>query len=356
MYYSKIGISGSGLTNQIISLIVSIMIAHLNNHKVVVVDKFRDDYSKEEFTKISDIIDIDKCNEFLIDTYNIMIVDKYDANFELNTVKYGTIDYAVDITKYVKDNFYKDNILDINTKIVVSNFPNQYKEPKININYKINGYIVDEIMEQPICIDIMNSEYVNTFCDLRSIHKVGRAPTFEDILRNIHYNKNFVKVSESIFEKFSLSYEGEYKEKCKINVIHLRLEDDAIRFWSNEMGEKQFQTSLEKKYIQLIKIYIPKNEEIILLSQTQNNAVVDFLSENGYKYNFSEKFFEGREKNAIVDLLLSQKCNHIFIGAYNIVKKNGSTYSNYISNIINKDVMKVGFDIDNLESLEQTYF
>ena len=356
MYYSKIGISGSGLTNQIISLIVSIMIALLNNHKVVVVDKFRDDYSKEEFTKISDIIDIDKCNEFLIDTYNIMIVDKYEARFELNTVKYGTIDYAVDITKHVKDNFYKDNILDMNTINFISNFPSQYKEPKININYKINGYIVDEILEQPICIDIMNSEYVNTFCDLYTIHNRGKKTIFENILRNIYYNKEFVKVAESIFEKLLLSYEVEYKEKCKINVIHLRLEDDAIRFWSNEMGEKQFQTSLEKKYIQLIKIYIPKNEEIILLSQTQNNAVVDFLSENGYKYSFSEKFFEGREKNAIVDLLLSQKCNHIFIGPYNIVKKNGSTYSNYISNIINKDVMKVGFDIENLESLEQTYF
>lgn len=356
MYYSKIGINGSGLTNQIISLIVSIILAHSSNHKVVVVDKFRDDYSKEEFTKISDIIDIDKCNEFLIDTYNIMLVDKYDANFELNTVKYGTKDYAVDITKYVKENFYKDNILNINTKIVVSNFPSQYKDPKININYKINGYIIDEIMEQPVCIDIENSEYKNSFCDLRTIHKVGRASTFECILKNIHYNKNFVKLAESIFEKFSLSYEGEYKEKCKINVIHLRLEDDAIRFWSNEMGEKQFQTSLENKYIQLIKTYVPKNEEIILLSQTQNNAVVDFLSENGYKYRFSEKFFESREKNAIVDLLLSQKCNHIFIGAYNLVKVTGSTYSYYISNIINKDVMKVGFDIHNLTVFENTYY
>jgi hypothetical protein len=65
MYYSSIGVKGSGLTNQIFSLITSILIAYFNNNKVVVVDYFSNDFSKTSYSCISQILDLKKINFFL---------------------------------------------------------------------------------------------------------------------------------------------------------------------------------------------------------------------------------------------------------------------------------------------------
>jgi hypothetical protein len=80
---------------------------------------------------------------------------------------------------------------------------------------------------------------------------------------------------------------------------------------------------IEKKYINLIENYISKTDETIILSSSLSNKVVDFLIENQYSFKFNQKFFEDREKNAIVDLLTAKYCNHIFIGNFNIKNLNG---------------------------------
>jgi hypothetical protein len=49
----KIGKHGAGLTNQIFSLICTIINAHKNNYKVIVVDSFLNDISKDTYTPIS---------------------------------------------------------------------------------------------------------------------------------------------------------------------------------------------------------------------------------------------------------------------------------------------------------------
>jgi hypothetical protein len=66
-----------------------------------------------------------------------------------------------------------------------------------------------------------------------------------------------------------------------------------------------------------------------------SNPVIDFLKEHYYSYRFTEKIFEGREKNAIVDLLVSKKCNNVFIGY------SESTFSYYITKCLNETVKKI---------------
>lgn len=81
-------------------------------------------------------------------------------------------------------------------------------------------------------------------------------------------------------------------------MIHLRVEDDAITHWSkgNNMSKPEFKRWLEEKYIEIIRRYINKSDETIILSSSLNNGVIDFLNENKYNYRFTEKKYDDREK------------------------------------------------------------
>jgi hypothetical protein len=123
----------------------------------------------------------------------------------------------------------------------------------------------------------------------------------------------------------------------KINVIHLRIEVDAILHWSkmNNTSEQNFKSSLENKYIDLFKKYISNTDQNIILSSEMNPKVTNFLRENNYNFRFIQKFFEDREKNAIVDFLVSKCCNNIFIG------NGGSTFSFYIDKTTQNNIKKI---------------
>ena len=79
-----------------------------------------------------------------------------------------------------------------------------------------------------------------------------------------------------------------------------------------------------------------------------SNGVIQFLKENKYNFEFSIKFFEDREKNAIVDLLISKYCNNIFIGNFNTIKLNGSTFSYYVGKIIQNSRKNIYIDLDRI--------
>jgi len=76
MYYSKIEDGGTGFTNQIFSLISSIILAYKKGDKVVIVDNFLNNVYQQNYTPISNIIDIYKINLFLQQYYGIIIIDR----------------------------------------------------------------------------------------------------------------------------------------------------------------------------------------------------------------------------------------------------------------------------------------
>ena len=349
MYYSKMFADKNGLTNQVFSLITSIIIAYKNNHKVVIVDYFLNDYSKNTYTSISHIFNIDKLNIFLKKEYDIILIDKYDINFNLCSIKYGTQTKNIDLTDIIKEKYYKNNILLIKKDINLNDLkgdPYYGVNKELFLNYEINNYLIkekyEEVLKEDINIDFLNSNYIHTF---EWINKFN-ANMFENILVHIDYDNSLIEKSQNIFKNIS--------ENNKINIIHLRLEDDAIEYWSkiNNMTEQKFKTYIENKYIQIIKKYISNNDENIILSQSLSNKVIDFLIEKKYNYKISDKYFEDREKNAIVDLLISKKCNNIFIGNFNFKNLNGSTFSYYIGklldNNVNNNVKKVCIDLDKI--------
>ena len=280
MYYSKIYSRGSGLTNQIFALITSIIIAIYKRESIVVFDYFLDDFSKEDYTIISNIINMEQMNIFLFDKYRVLLIDRYNID-----------------------------------SIIVSE----------NIINKINE----------------NTEYNYTFGWINDIN----ADLFENILLNIRFHPDFVEKADRCMQTVS---------DKKTNIIHLRVEDDAIKHWSkmNHMTECEFRGFIENKYIELIKRHFDKDDETIILSSSSKNGVIDFLEREGYSYTFTEKHFAGREKNAIVDLLISKRCNNIFIGNFNPIKLNGSSFSYFISKSLDNDVKRIMIDLDRIMDAE----
>jgi hypothetical protein len=153
-------------------------------------------------------------------------------------------------------------------------------------------------------------------------------PEFDPILKNFVYSPIMQQSAEQVISR--INSEVSSSPAKKINVIHLRMEQDAIDHWShlNKLSKDQFQQTLQQKYIDLITQYMSPEDEIILLSASFSNGVIDFLEKNHYSYRFVDKFFPGREKNAIVDLLVSRLCNNVFIG------NGGSTFSMYVSKVM----------------------
>ena len=351
MMYLKITEFFTGFTNQIFVLIGYIIGAHLNKVKLVVIDGFLDDISKDKYKPISEIFDIDKMNEYLKNKYDVIIVDKYNSNFELTSVLYGIENEKIDLTEHFK-NSNNGLFIDKNT-----NFNDIKGDPCIGIekslflNYKINGYTFSEIygehLTENISIDFLNSTY-NFYFSWINTHK---KELFDDVLLNIHYNLKFIEISESIFHTICSTINIPSNPITKINMLHLRLEEDAINHWHayNKMSKNKFKYLLEEKYIDIIKKHVNKNtDKNIILSSSFSNKVIDFLRENNYIYSLTPKYFEDREKNAIIDFLISKKCNNLFIGNFNFVHLNGSTFSYYIKTSLKDNVKKICIDLDKI--------
>jgi hypothetical protein len=129
------------------------------------------------------------------------------------------------------------------------------------------------------------------------------------ILSNLKFNPLFYKIADEILKKNKITV-----EPC--NVVHLRLESDAIEHWGkeNNLSPQEFKKKTEKKYIDNIIKYINKNYITIVVSGDYDNAVIKYLSDNNYLYLITEKRFEERELNAIVDLIITQRCDRTILG------------------------------------------
>jgi len=349
MYYAKLFLWRTGMTNQMFGFITSILITLLHTkHKVIIFDNFSNDFISEEVTPLSKIINIDKMNIFLKNKYGVIIACKNEVFFKLESVFYGTDENKIDITEEINKNFSKDGAIIIKKETNLNKIkgdPCIMTQKKLYISYTINSNkvveIYDESNEYPcedICINCLDSNFNYNFGWTYNYSQ----EIFDDILVNIEFQKEYLEYASKIFDCIDINK--------KINVLHLRLEEDAIKHWAvqNKLSEDDFKNKLEEKYITAIKCHINKDDETILLSGSLSNGVTEFLKNNNYNFMFSEKFFSGREQNAIVDLLIAKNCNGVFLGNYNMRKCTGSTFSYYIDKILIDGVKKMYIDLDRI--------
>jgi hypothetical protein len=213
------------------------------------------------------------------------------------------------------------------------------------LKYKLNEHIIEEIYNEYLETDIVidfDGPYKYTFGWIDMFNN----NMFEKILTNIQYNDDFVYKAGLLVKRLH--------NNKKINIIHVRLEDDGIIHWArqNNMEQNHYRTYLEQKYVYLINHYLDKNDENIILSHSFSNGVIDYLNNNNYNYRFVNKFFNEREKDAIVDFLVSKCCNNIFIGNFNIKQSTGSTFSYYIGKCMTDEVVKIYIDLDRIHDTE----
>lgn len=142
-------------------------------------------------------------------------------------------------------------------------------------------------------------------------HNMSKLDLTKIIIHNLKFTSKFYNIASEILKKNKITV-----EPC--NVIHLRLENDAIEHWSkiNNISPQEFKRILEHKYIDSISKYIDKNIITIILSGDYDNNVIKYLDNNQYLYYTTEKKFKERELNAIVDLIISQTCNRVILGFY----------------------------------------
>lgn len=348
MIYVKLALDLSGFTNQIFSLISGILLAIVNGDKIVFVDYFLNDFSKKKYTKISEILNISVINNYLYLKYGVIIVDKYMNDFKFNYVKYGIdnkyyylncYNYPLRIKKDTQFNsFYGDPC------------PNFYKE--LIMNYSIYGYNINERypenLKNDLIVDYENSEYISTFSWINTYNK----DIFEDILIHIVFNDKLIIQSQSQIQNI---YNMKKSSTNKINVMHLRLESDAIRYWSgvNNMTQLNFKNMIEKKYIDVLKKYIDKEELTIILTDSKINDVFEYLQNEKYHHITLDKMYDDREMNAVIELLVANTCNNKFIGNFNFKKLNGSTFSYFICKVLDSKVEKIMIDLDKIQDDEQ---
>ena len=144
----------------------------------------------------------------------------------------------------------------------------------------------------------------------------------KDILNHMFFTPDLVSVPMKFLN--TMLHGGGHDN---INVIHLRIENDAISHWGavNNMTAAKFRNEVTSRYIDLIKANMPKNQPILLLSGNIDNEVTAFMKENNYTYHVLTKQSKYREVNAIMDMILGKMCSGVFIGA------SGSTFSHLLA-------------------------
>lgn len=265
VFHIAICVLGSGLCNQMYSVITGVIFALSQNKHTLVIDAFQDDYSVYKYTAISEILDLDEMNRRL-EPFDIRLRDIRD---------HPTYEHVI----------------------------------------------------YPMCCP--------TYADQRM---------FDIVLRSIRFHPSYVSLAKQFTDQI--------EPGARINALHLRIEDDAIRHWcnSNEMSEAEFRTALTKRYIDVIKEHVDKTDVNLILSYSTDNGVLDFMKENGYRYLLTEKNLSlGREKNAIVDTLVAQACNKMMLANVNFSDSLGSSFSYFVVKRLMDNVKCVAVDIRDLK-------
>jgi len=270
----------------------------------------------------------------------MLVFDKNDMKIKIENIIFEDFLSKKQIQNLKWDDFLFNNILYIPKGYQVSNLlqdgKKEFLNGKIICFISINDFpvifatsVINECLEKDIFIHtntytIPNESFVAS--PQLYLGQSSNPKQFVDILQNIKFHEQFLNSNEmmmnNIMHDFSLStsLEGENMLlPSKVNVIHLRLEEDAISSFckQNKSEFVDFQKKVEERYIELIQKYLhPTDELTIVLSSDYNNNVIDFLTQNNYRFVCTPKIYRYREINAIQDVLFYRFCNHIFIGVY----------------------------------------
>ena len=339
-----------GFCNQLYSTIGTCIYAYENNIKTIYLSQFLKEIGSNDYCSVSEIYDLPNTNKFL-KKYGLSLIDGFDVDLQIISILYGTDMYSLDITSHFcvvskKLVMYSDNKLNF----FKGDPRNHFKDTlgielqcplKVRVNYMVGKTfyskecnVVDGRLESDIVIDPTNLAYEET-----KRFNNDDSPMFRDILRHFVFHPTIVAKAEQYIETGIIK---QFIDANKpIHVFHLRLEDDAIKHWGNEVlcnevlcnevlcnevmgqrsignevGLQEYKNVLEDKYINIIKNFVAKDSLTIFLASDYNNGVIKYMRENGYTYLTTPKFEKARDVSAIVDMHIGAVCTGICVGVW----------------------------------------
>jgi hypothetical protein len=290
--FSKITTNENGLTEQVLSLVNSILSAKQQNKKVLILESFKNEHIS---IPCSEVFDLDSLNNFL-KPYDILVLDKSCIDYKINAILYNQDNKVVDMTDKI-------------TKLIC---PPQ-NVSQVFINYTINHKTISDTYPR------IN---LNTDIQLYTYHQVSaniqKDKLFETILMSLDFKPYLKRVT------------------CFDNIIHL---NDVYEPYSGNIQEYKYK--LDQTYIHIISEFMKKEETILLIGNSENQKVNDFLKENGYTYEVDILTDSFKEIE-----LLHYTCN-TFVGNFDLETLKGNTYSYYLSKKL-KCKKKIMIDLYNL--------
>ena len=325
----------AGLCNQLYNIVQTTIFGIKNNYKFIILDKFLKECNSENYCPVKDVIDISKTN-FFLRKYNIALIDGFDCKLHIDSVIYGNDRASLNVTDFANTKFKNNNdfIIEKNTDLneifgYNCDISCNKKSPSLFIHYRINDVAIfsffstnNGLLSEKIQLCFNNIFYKTFHPEGTSIPVTNDGSyEFNDILTNIYFQNTLTQDAVIYRDQGSGSGFGFGSGfgSEKINVIHIRLEDDAVQHWGKEYcydDLELYKKKMEDVYISSIIEAIQKDEITILLSFDYNNRVVEYMKTNKYNILIPPKMNKYRELSAINDMIIAEKCNNVFIGVY----------------------------------------
>jgi len=342
-----------GLSNQLFALTNGIIEAIHKQKNFIIIDSFLTCINTNKICKISDILDLNKITQNLLNNdIKIYLIDRNNIKLSFVSVKYGVSKSEnIDITSVFKTFERKFSILNTqNFNEIVKTDPYPNRPKFLYLQYKIGEYIINETIPEhktklkyTLSFDSNKLEKRLWFNKITNFNWYNKYDVvlFNKILKYIVFNKVFYQIIDFYKDNYNIT---------KNNIVHYRLETDAIMHWSkqNRMDPTYFKKTLQNIYTNLINNNLSPKNSIYLLTDNNDVSINNFTVTNIDKDIINQYInIRGREIRAIVDLLLAIQCSNTFIGCHNLKLSRGSSFS-YIIHVLGNFEKKIFIDLDDI--------
>jgi Capsular polysaccharide synthesis protein len=339
---------GTGLCNQLIMIIHAILEARNRGNRSLIMSNFRTEIDESNHNvPLGSIFDLDQMNRTIVAPRFKPIED---CRIEFKSATYGINKKRVPLPSNRLPIFCNHNINHILSDPVYGIAKN------VELNFEVDGipYIKtiqehNSHLREPVHGNRTDLE--KTYSKLYWYDTISERE-FINIARGLRFSPKFYRIADEYLTDLNQ----------ELNVVHLRVEDDAIDHWfkftTNQTvrTKEEFKDRICQMYIKYIYAMIPRNQTILILSHSSQNEVIDAIKDDYHlifidaKDRIREEFGTvGRELEAIVDYIAGQKCSNIFIGCHSLRNKEGSTFSWFLHHTM-QNKMSVLFDLENIDT------
>lgn len=331
----------SGLCNQLFILVNGILASE--GKKILLIDRLLNDYQKYDTTDISNILNLD------VTTMNIkkinenypVLVDINQCDFKIQKVEYGIPGKMNNVT-----DLFSSHIAVIKKSEwlnVLFGDPAQNQFKFVAITFSINDIWFTHSfpeyyghLNQNICI--CKENFLETILQYDAYYQYNIVK-FNEIFKSLHFSNIMLEKCNDIQNAFNYPI---------LNVVHLRIEDDALRHWSRISGIEyiEYKKIIIEAYQTVIYEHIPIGSAIYLATGLESpyegyELFFQQLQKDYHIQSYKKDFTKGREICALIDYLIAIQCKQIYIGSHTLTTGGGSTFSYAISLKLEPNVKQV---------------